>query len=47
MYKVTVVASGGKQEVEVTVTDEDEPGKVDVRPASAAGYPGSDGHSQG
>ena len=28
MYKVTVVASGGKQAVEVTVTDVDEPGKV-------------------
>ena len=28
VYKVTVVASGGKQAVEVTVTDEDEPGKV-------------------
>ena len=28
VYKVTVVASGGKQAVEVTVTDVDEPGKV-------------------
>ena len=43
VYKVTVVASGGKQAVEVTVTDVDEPGKVTIRSASASGHEGSGG----
>ena len=36
VYKVTVMASGGEQEVAVTVTNVDEAGS-DIRPAPAAG----------
>ena len=51
VYKVTVNASGGEQDVEVTVTDVDEPGKVTIdqpqpqatRPLEATGTGDPDG----
>ena len=47
VYKVKVTASGGSEDVIVTVTDVDEPGKPTVDQASASGWAGPRGRRAG